>query len=419
MIQDPAIATTDTGLLVEDWTEIEEDHYLDGPVTPRLAVVDLDPTTEQNVPGARFQPPEGDRTLGRYDVDEADIYSPTFIQVSVFATILRVVYMFEEPDTLGRKITWGFDAPQLLVVPRAGWWENAYYERLSHSLQFFSFQAGDQIVHTALSRDIVAHETAHALIDGIDRDLYDALDPQSLALHEGIADLVAMLAAFRSSRLSRAVLDKTNGSIEKSTAFSSIGEEFGRALDPSGKAGYLRSLLNRKKLDPNADPADEPEEHELSQVITGVLYEFVCVLHEDYKREIALAGNKTEFQASGEALFRARERFKRTILRALDYLPPVRSPSSTMPGRSWPPTRPPIRTTADGPGCASTSSSAGSPSRRTTCGSRRTSPTTRSRMRICRASSTATGWPTRSPTPTGACSRSPTTPSSRSCPGSS
>ena len=229
--------------------------------------------------------------------------------------------MFEEPDTLGRKVAWGFDAPQLLVVPRAGWLENAYYERRSHSLQFFSFMAGDQVIHTSLSRDIVAHETTHALIDGIDRDLYDALDPQSLGLHEGIADLSAMLLAFRSPALRVAVLNETGGSIEDSTAFSSIGEQFGRAIDPSGRAGFLRSLLNDAALDPNGDPADEPEEHELSQVITGALYQFVCRLHAFYKTRVAEERAESELKASGEALFRAAERFKRMILRGLDYLP--------------------------------------------------------------------------------------------------
>ena len=232
------------------------------------------------------------------------------------------MYMYEEQDTLGRRVAWGFDAPQLLVVPRAGWWANAYYERRSHSLQFFSFRAGDKLIHTSLSRDIVAHETAHALIDGIDPDLYDALDPQSLALHEGVADLTAVLIAFRSGKLRRAVLDKTDGSIEKSTNFSSIGEQFGRAIDPSGQAGWLRNLLNEDKLDPDGDPADEPEEHELSQVITGVLYRFLTVLHTDYKRRLAERFGTSTFAVSGRALFGASEQFKRMILRGLDYMPP-------------------------------------------------------------------------------------------------
>ncbi len=322
MIQDPEISGLKIDRLVEEWTGLDEDHYLDGPVTPRVAVVDLDPETEETVAGAVYEAPTGSRTLGRYRVDKKAIDSPAFIQASVFGTVMRTVYLFEEADTLGRKVTWGFGAPQLLVVPRAGWWENAYYERSSHSLQFYSFEAGDITVHTSLSRDIVAHETAHAILDGIDPDLYDALDPQSLALHEAIADLVAVLIAFRSPTLPKAVLDKTRGSIRKSTSFSSIGEQFGRALDPSGQIGYLRSLLNDETLDPEADPAGEPEEHKLSQVLTGALYEYMCHLHAQEKDAVAAKRGITRFSASGEALANAASRFKRLILRGLDYLPP-------------------------------------------------------------------------------------------------
>jgi len=322
MIQDPTLLNRDVDRLVEDWTMLDEDHYLDGPITPRVAVVDLDPNTEKLEAGAVYLLPTGGQTLSRYDVDKNDVASSQFIQVSVFATVYRTMYMFEQQKTLGRKISWAFNGPQLLVVPRAGWLANAYYERRSHSLQFFSFMAGDTLVHTSLSRDIVAHETAHALIDGINPDLYDALDPQSLALHEGVADLTAMLMAFSSRRLRESILKNTQGSIETSTDFSSIGEQFGTAIDPTGKAGWLRNLLNEDVLNPDGDPADEPEEHELSQVISGVLYRFMCVLHDHFKKDVATRFGQTEFSASGRALYVAARQFERMVLRGLDYLPP-------------------------------------------------------------------------------------------------
>lgn len=46
MIQDPDLVARDVDRLVEDWTQLDEDHFLDGPITPRVAVVDLDPSTE-------------------------------------------------------------------------------------------------------------------------------------------------------------------------------------------------------------------------------------------------------------------------------------------------------------------------------------------------------------------------------------
>ena len=113
--------------------------------------------------------------------------------------------MFEEGDTLGRRLNWGFNGPQLLIVPVAGEWANAFYEREAHCLQFFYFnsQQAGQRVYTALSHDIVSHETGHAILDGIAPDLYHSITPQSLALHEGIADLVALVIAFRTTRCAR------------------------------------------------------------------------------------------------------------------------------------------------------------------------------------------------------------------------
>ncbi len=225
--------------------------------------------------------------------------------------------MFEEPDTLGRRLTWGFDAPAVcLVVPRAGKWANAYYERDSHSLQFFHFlsaRAEGTEIYTSLSHDIVAHETGHAILDGIAPDLYNAVSPQSLALHESVADLTAVLTSFRSRALRQTVLDQTGGSIANPTAFSSIAEEFGAGRHASGQLRPLRALLNDNRLPESGGARWAP--HELSEILSGALYSVMVRMHEQRK-----AANPD--WSSGKALFVASEQFKRMVLRALDYLPP-------------------------------------------------------------------------------------------------
>ena len=316
MIQDQMVAR---GKQMPEMTEairIDEAFFLDGPISERVAVVDFDDQGALR-PGARFKPPATSQEAGSYIGTETpiDIESDAFIQVNAFATVHQTMAMFEEPDTLGRRLTWAFDAPQLLVVPRAGKWENAYYERESHSLQFFYFQSAryDGEVFTSLSHDIVAHETGHAIIDGIAPDLYNAISPQSLALHEAVADLTALLLAFRSRALTRAVLDQTGGSIEKSTAFSAIAEEFGAQRKASGQLRPLRSLLNEERMPSSGGARTSP--HELSEVLSGALYKVMVRMHEDRKK-----GNSD--WSTGKALFVAAEQFKRMVLRALDYLPP-------------------------------------------------------------------------------------------------
>jgi hypothetical protein len=335
MIQDPLTAVIKGMEPTECFTIKQEPFFLDGPVTRRVAILDFDEDTGELHQGARFISPPPGLKKGHYRIiDEKDFTARDFMQVSVFATVLKTMYMFEEDDALGRELSWAFDGPQLLVVPRAGEWANAYYERESGSLQFFFFPStryDNKTVYTALSQDIVAHETGHAILDGIAPDLYNAITPQALAMHEAIADLTALMMALRSRELSERLLGQTNGRIDGSQAFSWLAEEFGYERDATGRASYLRSLWNEKNLNPADDSIDEnhqpnqvsrTEPHTLSQVLTGALYRTLVRLHEEYKSEESMRTGRSEFSVSGKALFLAREHFKRLILRALDYLPP-------------------------------------------------------------------------------------------------
>ena len=325
IVQDQAASASKGMRPVESFTVDRDEVFLDGPVSSRLAVIDLDPKTNRLRRGARFRPPV-DGQPGTYAVaNELDFESHDFMQVSVFATVLRTMEMFEEADTLGRELEWAFGAPQLLIVPRAGEWANAFYERESHSLQFFHFASKSNqnkltTVYTSLSHDIVAHETGHAILDGIARDLYSSITPQSLALHEAIADLTALVMSFRSRTVRETVLRQTNGSIADSTAFTRLAEEFGAALDPERRQFYLRNLLNDRKLGDR--DVDETDPHDLSEVLTGALYSVMVKLHEEQKRRLAEAPGTTEYEVSGKALFIAAEQFQRMVFRALDYLPP-------------------------------------------------------------------------------------------------
>jgi hypothetical protein len=323
MIQDP-LATQLKGMeMVERYEFENEAFFLDGPVTERIAVLDFDEKSGELLTGATFVPPKG-RTPGRYDVEEPSPggeISRQFNQVSVLATILKTMEIVEDERVLGRRLGWAFDAPQLLVVPRAGEWANAYYERETHSLQFFYFKSNrtQDLVYSSLSRDIVSHETAHAILDGISPDLYDALTPQSLALHEAFADMVAVVMAVRSPNLAKTVLEQTYGSLDYTTAFSSIAEQFGRERHGGHS---LRDLSRVIRM----DQVISVEPHELSTVLSSALYEMlVNIFQERLKRLVENEGDNfrdPQFSLSGKALALSAQQLARMIFRALDYLPP-------------------------------------------------------------------------------------------------
>lgn len=322
-----------------DNTDDEDEHFLDGPVSRRLAVLDFDEKTGALSPPVRFQPPSGRRKLGRYALPNGRaLSSREFQKVSVFATVLKTMHAFETEDVLGRRLTWAFDGPQLLIVPRAGNQANAFYERESGSLQFFYFNSQTRpgkLIHTSLSHDIISHEAGHAILDGLAPDLYDAITPQALALHEAIADLTSIVLALESHTLRDTVLRQTGGSISGPSAISAVAEEFGGALN-HGRLS-LRSARNKKTLDPadhsldeNGEPnlvsRDEP--HDLSQVLTGALYTILVSAHERLKRNATKhvidpdEREQLAFSESGEALAVAAKIFRRFLFRALDYLPP-------------------------------------------------------------------------------------------------
>lgn len=345
---------------------IEADAFLDGPVSPRVAVLDFEPGLGALATPARFLKPSGRAKIGSYEIQRPVTFGeqvdPLTAAVSVFGAVHKTIAMFEEEDALGRQVEWAFDAPQLLVVPRSGEMANAYYERESHSLQFFFFDppGGGPRIFTSSSQDIVAHETAHALLDGIAPDLYSAISPESLAIHESVADLASLLVSFRCRELTRAVLASSRGSISDSNVFSGLAEQFAMGLDRGPH--YLRNLNNQTTMAQVAH--DEP--HDLSAVLSGAFYSVLIKTYEDLRAHYAsrslpdptvvadaearyveqraaggpgvplepaepgaASGTRTRtltrstgFGPDAKALFVSAERIKRTLLRGLDYLPP-------------------------------------------------------------------------------------------------
>jgi len=324
--------------------------FLDGPVTDDVAILDFDADTGELRPGVRFELGgelgyyadsqgvnlwESFRREGEPDEFRSRVeQTPEFIPVSVFGTVLRTIDQFkhdrggedtDHPNILGRPLGWAFDGSQLLVVPRAGEDANAFYQRASHSLQFFyaaSERSPTGRVYTALSRDIVAHETGHAIIDGIAPDLCDAYTPESIAIHEALADLTAVMVAFDSNTLTHLVLDMNSGDIERRTHFSNIAEELASAV---GGGRGLRDLTSYCHLNPGKPGfVDSVEPHALGEVLSSALYAILLKLYARRRQELVeeATTEAQKRQAWGRALARAATRFKQMIYRGLDYLPP-------------------------------------------------------------------------------------------------
>ena len=299
-----------------------QDRFLDGPACRRIAVVDFDPGTGAPLPPpAAFLPRDADHPLqGRY-ADDGDPTSAATIAVNAFGTVFQTVRMFEGRDALGRQVRWAFDGEQLLVVPRAGEWANAFYDRATRSLQFFWFSStSGTTVYTALSRDIVAHECGHALLDAVVPSLFDCVTPESIAIHEAVADVIALLMALDSKALRMAVLERSGNALDGPNAFNGIAEEFGLARPGAG--GMKRRAL--RDLDSTQTLADltGARPHVLSTLLSAVFYgtlRDIFAAHLDGCRE-RFPGRPEA--AANAALGTAHVIFRRLVLRGIDYLPP-------------------------------------------------------------------------------------------------
>ncbi|MFZ1411567.1 MAG: hypothetical protein WAS07_08920 [Micropruina sp.] len=304
--------------------DANRDRFLDGPATRRLAVVDFDPQTGLPLPPPAVLEPfkHSLRDGGRYPGGQPD--SARTIAVNAFGTAFLTIAMFEGAGALGRQVQWAFEGEQLLIVPRAGQWRNAFYDRATRSLQFFYFDGPDgNRVYTALSRDIVAHECGHALLDAVVPSLHDSLSAESIAIHESVADMVAVLMALESKGLRTAVLAQAENSLDGPNAFNAIAEQFGLTA-PTPAAGQPKRAL--RDLATTATLRDVPQNnpHQLSTVLSAAFYDTIAALFWDWKADLTATKGHSRSAAAiaNEALGITQTQFRCLLLRGIDYLPP-------------------------------------------------------------------------------------------------
>ncbi len=320
-MQDPSVAKKIPALAFNDDLEVAwEPGLTDGPTSARFAVVDYDADTGQLTP-----PAEWDLELQKFVIDgqvieQSTAHLPQFHQVSVWATLQRALAFFEEGEALGRRIPWAFEGNRLIVVPRAGYGENAFYDRDTKSLQLYYFGSDPDVVYTCLSADIVNHEFGHAVLDGI-RPLYNESSlPQTGAFHEFMGDLTAILLTLRNNELRRYVARDVKGDMANADTISSIAEEFGESVD--GRP-YLRTGNNNLKM---SGVQGVTEVHRLSTVLTGAMFDILKELAANYQREPeAGEGPSSDHKPStpAQAFWYAIDRMQRTAIQPLDLLPPV------------------------------------------------------------------------------------------------
>lgn len=266
-----------------------------GPRGHRVHVVDYDATTHTLY--AASAKPESDLQPGNH---------PAFHAQNVYAIVMRTLARFEH--ALGRRVSWGFGGHQIKIAPHAFCGANAYYSREHEALLFGYYKGRDGYEHTCLSHDIVAHETAHALLDGIRERYTDPSLPDQAAFHEGFADLVAMLSMFSLPEVVQLALPARRLAGKwpfRESMLLAIGRRLGE-LRRSVAIRPDRSLLAQSEFQ---------DAHRRGEIlVAAVLNAFV-----EAWQHRASADRKQAIAQGAEIA----DHLLTSVIRALDYAPPV------------------------------------------------------------------------------------------------
>jgi hypothetical protein len=174
-----------------------------GPRGEYVEVVDYDPAS-----ACWYEPVDLDaKELLAQDGLAPSEGNPQFHQQMVYAVVMNTVQHFEQ--ALGRLLFWAtrYDdsrppgqrdvyVQQLRLYPHALRAANAYYSPAKIAILFGYFPGPSGMVFSCLSNDIIAHETTHAILDGMHRRYVEDNHPDTLAFHEAFADLVALFQHF-------------------------------------------------------------------------------------------------------------------------------------------------------------------------------------------------------------------------------
>jgi hypothetical protein len=304
-----------------------------GPTGHRVQVVDYDATTRTMY--AAPDPPDVDDVSD--PPDNAEILGdPGFHARNVYALVMRTLARFEY--ALGRRVSWYSRAHQLKVLPHAFQEMNAFYSREAESLIFGYYRRDGEPVFLSLSHDIVVHETAHALLDGLRSRFMAPSSADQAAFHEGFADIVALLSVFTLGEVLELLVardrdsDEQEGVIHRSAVTAEKLREsvlLGLAEDMAAEAGTARvnALRRSVELEPDVGLLDRTEflePHRRGEVlVAATMRAFVDAwVH----RLVGPQATQTELidlrrvveegaEVAGTLLTMA--------IRALDYTPPV------------------------------------------------------------------------------------------------
>jgi hypothetical protein len=354
---DPSLEVQlDTYAINQAVVDVRWETLAPGPVGDYIEVVDVDPSSRCCYAPVDLDNPHLLVQNGRSPAES----DAQFHQQMVYAVSMKTIEHFEH--ALGRVALWapraiGFAGsyrtqyvPRLRIYPHALREANAYYSPDKKALLLGYFPAPAKnagvnspgaLVFGALSYDVVAHETTHALLDGLHRRFSEPTNPDVLAFHEGFADIVALFQHFSVPEALRDQIAKTRGDLSsQDNLLSKLAYQFGQAQKGHGA---LRDALG--KYDENGvwvaskptgnEYANATEPHDRGSVLVAAVFDAFLRIYRIRSADLMrLASAGTGVLPPGNIPHDLVERLAQEAskvakqwldicIRALDYCPPV------------------------------------------------------------------------------------------------
>lgn len=321
-----------------------------GPVGEYIEIVDVDPAS-----GSCYAPVDlNDPNLLAQNGLAPSEANPQFHQQMCYAIAMRTIDHFER--ALGRKTLWStrylYDSagvvighefvPRLRIYPHALRTANSFYSPDRKALLLGYFWAdkdntGDALpgshIFCAVSHDIIAHETTHALLDGLHRRYQEPTNPDVLAFHEAFADIVAIFQHFTMPEALRQQIRRTRGDLaQQDSLLAKLAIQFGQAIRQGSQA--LRDALE-KKADRLDYEASKGEPHAHGAVLVSAVFDAFLRIYKARTRDLVrLATAGSGVLGPGEIPFDLADRLTTEAakvagqvldicIRALDYCPPI------------------------------------------------------------------------------------------------
>ncbi|MVM42320.1 hypothetical protein GO730_39185 [Spirosoma sp. HMF3257] len=328
-----------------------------GPVGEYLEVIDFDPTV-----GKFYKPVDlNDSYILAQDGLDPSEGNPQFHQQMVYAVGMTTIKNFER--ALGRRVIWAPKrelkknnqkgeyenyVPRLRIYPHALREANAYYSPQKKALLFGYFssvpanesiQMPASLVFTCLSHDIIAHETTHAILDGMHRHYNEPSNPDVLAFHEAFSDIVALFQHFTFPEVLKNQIRKTRGDLASQNLLGQLAQQFGSAIGSYGSLrdaiGEIDEVTNQWKPKPpnTTDYRTVMEPHGRGSILVAAIFDAFISIYKDRVADLLrIASNGTGILSQGELpsdlvnrladeASKAADHVLQMCIRALDYCP--------------------------------------------------------------------------------------------------